>query len=136
EITNIANVRQGNVNNEEHIGAIVGDVSGSFAAPSDMIVNGMFAEENRVVLNNILHTVESVFSVSGANYTPILELRVFYASQSGFQFNNNAWQMANAIKLYLTGGINLHDRSSVKDPSLWLKSREQDIRPTMVDSDD
>jgi hypothetical protein len=137
EVTNMVSVRHGNVNNEEHIGVIVGDITNSLAAPTDSIIEGMFKNENRQSLNAILQAAETAFNTSGTNYKPKLELRVFYASQTGFGTpSNNAIQIASAVKGYLVGENNLYEKAKTKQPSSWLKNWTSDIQVTSVDSDD
>jgi len=138
DITNFVNIRQDNVNNEQHIGTIIGSSDGTFTSPSDQISKGIYAQLNRQTLNDILQAADSAFSVAGANYQPTLELRIYYASSSGFSsFSPNAQALAEAIKQFLIGAQNgLSESFKLKQPSSFLKNQQDFINVVSIDSDD
>jgi len=139
EITNIAHKRQGNVNNEEHVGTIVGNLLGqSDMTAEQSIMNGIFADENRHSLTAILQAAGTAFSVGQeANYTPILELRIFFAPENGFEsVNPTANDLAQVVKKFLLGKINLFELAKVEQPDKLLGDFEDQIEVQPVNAND
>lgn len=137
EITNIVNVRQNNVNNEEHLGTIIGDPNTSNLSDGNLS-DGVFSNENREVLNGILQSAEAVFTTTNANYQPYLELRIFYASQGQFaSVSGIASDIAEEVKSFLLGRNNsLNEAFKIKSNNNWLSNFENFIVIKSVDSDD
>ena len=136
DITNMVNVRQNNVNNEENIGTIIGSLSSNLT-PAESILKGTNAVQNRQSLIAILQSAETAFNVSSANYQPELELRIFYASQGQFPARSvSALEIGTAIKEFLLGENNLYEQAKVKQPEKWLKNFKDHINVVSVDSDD
>lgn len=137
DITNMVNIRQNNVNNEENIGTIVGTLTNNSASPEDSIMQGTFGSTNRQVLNAMLLAAETAFSASSTNYQPELELRVFYASQGKYSAPSaNALAIGKAIRGFLIGENNLYEKAQVKQPEAWLKNFADHINVVSVDSND
>lgn len=141
DITNMVSVRDSSVNNEEHIGTIVGSLNSGELLSQGLAINsimqGTFANENRQTLNSILETAENIFNTTGANYQPILELRIYYASQSGFvSGSNNAREIGNTIKSFLIGENNMFELAKTKQPEVWLKNFVNYINVVEIDSND
>lgn len=135
DVTNIVSVRQDNVNNEQHIGTIVGNTGGSFGASSD-IMSGTYGARNRQTLENILQAAETAFSVSNANYQPILELRIFSAPNSGFGTSSTASGMADAVKNFLVGTDNMLEQAKTGTAKNYLVNFKQYINVVAVNSND
>jgi len=120
DITSMVHLRQSNVNSEQHIGTIVGGSHSSDAGVS--IMQGIYANPNRQALNQILSSALSAFAVGNANYIPILELRIFAASDSGFaeDSSGNANLLAQAVQSFLIGENNMYALSKDKQPDKLL----------------
>lgn len=137
DITNMVSRRQGSVNNEEHIGTLMSNIGASLlSSPMESLMKGTFANENRQVLNSIIQSAESAFSTSSADYKPILELRIYYASSGGFSSpSSNATQIATAIRNYLIGNNNMFELVKTKQPASWLANWADNIKIVAVDAD-
>lgn len=140
DITNYVSDRHGTVNNEEHVGTIVGSLSFSDTGP-DSIMKGTFGIENQAVLRALLLAADAAFNVSGTQYTPILELRIFSATQSGYsEVSSMAESLAKEVLKFLGGDSDLFSgikTPSIPAPSSLLKGavQNQQIRIQQVDSD-
>lgn len=139
EITNMVNMKHDNVNNEEHLGVIVGNpATTNFAStPEDQISQGIFKDLNRQALTEILQSAQSAFSVSDANYQPILEIRVYYASKSGFgTVSPNVSKLAMTVQKCLEGSDNsLAEAIKIPQPNQLLNNNKLNIKVYEVDSD-
>lgn len=139
DITNIVNVRQNNVNNEEHIATLIGTQDNKLAgSPDDSLMLGAFAERNRQALNTIIQAAESVFSVAPSNnYQPTLELRIYYASKKGFaSANKQAEQLADAVHKFLVGNNDMLSLTKMQKSNKSLRNFKDSIKPIKVDADD
>ena len=139
DITNFVHIKQDSVNSEEHLGVIVGDVNALVSDPIASIMQGVFANENRQTLIDVLQSAESAFSVGGANYQPHIEARIYYASKSGSfsSPSNTVIDLAGAVVDYLQGNNNMFEMAAkIKQPDKLLAANKQYITIEPVDSDD
>ena len=87
DITTYTHKRQGTVFNQEHIGSIVGNINNqnlqSTSSISDDITNGPYGEANRATLQNIIASAATSLAAAANNFTPTLEVRIYYDSAVG-----------------------------------------------------
>src|ERR1019366_4193370 len=110
--------RQGNVFNQEHIVALVGNYNlsnsliGSGTIETDLMSGG-FSDQNRINLQKILDYGGETLAIADSNINPILEIRIYYNSNTTFNTPNNyAVSLQNEIYDYIVGGSDLVGNTS------------------------
>lgn len=135
DITNMVNIRQDNVNNEQHIGTIIGNLG--FGSDSSDIMSGKYGNNNRQTLNMLLQAAESAFAIADANYQPYVEIRIFYANNSGFSsVNAGAVNLADTVQKFLIGDNNIIEQAKTGSPKSFLNNFSNYIKIVYVNSDD
>lgn len=101
--------RQGSVFNQEHLGTFVANLSQNIPSlsltedPSDLN-DGIFASGNAATLQKIFNQAAAALSIQTDFSNPILELRIFYNTNSQFNsINSVLFNYADIIKNILTG---------------------------------
>lgn len=101
-ITEFDHRRQGNVFNQENLGAIAVNLNGSTELD---VFNNSFKEVNKNVLDEVSRQAQTILSMSSSEVEPILELRIYYNDQvsSVNSINSTLASYAKEIKNYLIG---------------------------------
>src|ERR1700722_18734283 len=150
-----SHARQGDVFNQNYVGAVVGDYTNGLtnltntraatnpspatllSSSSNDIISGPYGIANVAVLNSIIQAAGAALAATTTNFTPTLEIRVYYNSvvDPFTSPNSYAQQLAQAVMSYLTGGSNLPNTntSAAINQNPTLSSYSSQINLVAVD---
>jgi hypothetical protein len=131
DTTAVSHARQGDVFNQNYVGAIAGNyntgltnlqnstatgtasLASLLSSSTQDITMGPYGDANVAVLNSIIQSAGASLAAATANFKPVLEIRVYYNSASQFTPPNSyAQSLAQAVKSYLTGSNSLPNTST------------------------